>query len=88
MLGALGTGGGTVRTKSQGAFLAHSTVAAALGFKLFPNSAAEAGVSFPPIIHHGTLRKSFGTDFQRSPRQLAATSFHHPLVGSLGYLGI
>lgn len=63
MLGALGTGGETVRTESQGAFLAHSTVVAALGFTLFPNSAAEAGVSFPPIIHYGTLRKSFGTDF-------------------------
>lgn len=63
MLGALGTGSETVRTESQGAFLAHSTVVAALGFTLFPNSAAEAGVSFPPIIHYGTLRKSFGTDF-------------------------
>lgn len=70
MLGALGTDGGTIRTESQGAFLAHSTVAAGLGFKLFPNSVIEAGISFPPVevIQHGTLRKSFGTDFQRSPR--------------------
>lgn len=54
MLGALGTYNGTIRTESQGAFLARSTVAAALGFKLFPNVATEAGISFPPVgaIHH------------------------------------
>lgn len=61
MLGALGTDNGTIRTESQGAFLARSTVAAALGFKLFPNLATEARISFPPVgaIYHRTLSISF-----------------------------
>lgn len=56
------------RIESQEPLLAHSTAAAVLGFKLFPNSGTGAGISFSPFgaVHHGKLEHWFLREAQGS----------------------